>query len=69
MYIVIEIQTKGDSVSTLTYKYNELSLAEQKYYSILSSAAVSSLDVHSAIILDCRGVTLRKDFYDRRGEE
>lgn len=67
MYIVIEIQTKGDSVSTLTYKYDSLNLAEQKYYTILASASVSSLDIHSAVIIDPRGITIKNDFYDNRG--
>lgn len=66
MYLVIEIQTQDKKVSTLTYQYDDLGLAEQKYYLILAAAAVSSLDVHAAIIMDCRGVVLKNYFYDRR---
>lgn len=66
MYLVIEIQTQNGKVSTLTYQYDDLSLAEQKYYLILATAAVSSLDVHAAMITDCRGMVLKNYFYDRR---
>lgn len=69
MYLVIEMQTQNGKVSTLTYQYDDLGLAEQKYYLILATAAVSSLDVHAAMILDCRGVVLKNYFYDRRSDE
>lgn len=65
-YLVIEIQTAGETTSTLTYQYDQIELAEQKYYTILSAAAVSKLEVHAAIIMDCRGVIIKNDFYDRR---
>lgn len=64
MYLVIEIQTSGGKISTLNYQFDALNLAEQKYYSILSAAAVSSIDVHAAMIVDNRGVVLKNDFYD-----
>lgn len=66
MFLVIEIQTAGETISTLTYQYEQIEQAEQKYYTILAAAAVSSLDVHAAMILDCRGVTIKNEFYDRR---
>lgn len=66
MYLVVEIQTAGGKVSTLTYQYEQIELAEQKYYTILAAAAVSSLDVHAAMILDCCGNVLKNEFYDRR---
>lgn len=64
MYLVIEIQTQNGKVSTLNYQYDDIRLAEQKYYLILSAASVSSLDVHSAMIVDPRGTVLKNDYYE-----
>jgi len=51
-YIVIELQKAQDeSVANLVHVFNTKAQAESKYYSILSAAAVSSVPVHSAIIL------------------
>lgn len=66
MYLVVEIQTAGGKISTLNYQFDALNLAEQKYYSILSAAAVSSLDVHAAMIMDNKGTVIKNEFYDRR---
>lgn len=51
-YIVIELQKNSDeSVGNLVYAYNTRAQAESKYYAVLSSAAVSSVPVHSAILI------------------
>ena len=51
-YIVIELQKNSDgSVGNLVYAFNKKAEAESKYYAILSAAAVSSVPVHSAIII------------------
>jgi hypothetical protein len=51
-YIVIELQKNNDgSVGNLVYAFNKKAEAESKYYAILSAAAVSSVPVHSAIII------------------
>ena len=61
-YIVIELQKNSDgSVANLVYAYNTKAQAESKYYAILSAAAVSSVPVHSAIIIqeDAMPVTFK----------
>ena len=68
MYLVFEIQTNGDVITTLTYQYNDINIAEQKYYYILAAAAVSNLDVHAAVIMDCTGTVLKNSVYDRRNK-
>ena len=55
MYIVIELQTNDGVASTVVNSYDTLNEAYQKYYLILSAAAVSSIDVHAAIILSEHG--------------
>lgn len=51
-YVVIEMQTSAGTTSTITYEYSDIHEAEQKYYLILSSAAVSSVEFHGAMLVD-----------------
>ena len=51
-FLVIEIQTNPDgTVGNLISSYTERNLAEQKYYTILASAAVSTLPTHAVALL------------------
>ena len=50
-WIVTEIQTYTDGTTgILTDSFTELNAAWQKYYAVLSAAAVSTVAVHTAII-------------------
>lgn len=64
MYIVIELQknTNGD-VANLVTAYKNLAEAESKYYSILASAAISNIPVHSAIIVSEEGFPVKHQCY------
>lgn len=64
-YLVIEIQ-KFDTgaVSTPTYAYDNINAAEAKYHAILSSAAVSALPVHSAVLMNETGYLIRSQSYE-----
>lgn len=56
MYIVIELQKNVDGVvGNIVTTHDTLAEAQSKYYSILASAAVSNLPVHSAIIVSEEG--------------
>jgi len=56
MYIVIELQTMaGGTVGNFIWSYTSKDEAFSKFHSVLSTAAVSSLPVHSAVILDNYG--------------
>lgn len=63
-YLVIEIQ-KYDSgaMSTPTYAYDNQNSAEAKYHSILASAAVSALPVHSAVLMNEAGFVIKNQSY------
>ena len=51
-YIVIEVQCFADgNVSTPTYAFDDLQHANAKYYQVLSAASISTLPVHSAVII------------------
>ena len=68
MYLVIELQTVGDTISTLTNQYSSKNLAEQKYFAILSAAAISEVDIHAAVIMDPCG-NIIKNYYYRHNED
>ena len=66
MYIVIEMQTNGESTAILSNVFTDRGLALQKYYAILSAAAVSQVEVHTAMVVDELGYTNYMDSFDRR---
>lgn len=63
-YIVIEMQTSEDGrMGMLTYDYEDIMQAESKYYAILSAAAISTLPVHSVVLIDNYGNPLKYQSY------
>ena len=61
-YIVIEIQS-GDTVSTLVAQYDNRNEAEGAFHQILASAAVSSVPIHSAVMMTEEGFPVRNECY------
>lgn len=69
-YIVLELQTNTDgTVSNLVYAYTDRNEAEQKYHFILSSAAVSQLPAHAAVLLTGDGRMLASQCYRHEESE
>lgn len=63
-YVVIELQTNADgTLGNLVYQYTDRRAAENKYHTILAAAAISSLPVHSAVMLTNNGQLLASDYY------
>ena len=63
-YLVIEIQKfEGGSMSTPSYAFDNLNSAEAKWHTILASAAVSKLPVHSAVLLNETGYCIASKSY------
>lgn len=67
MYLVLELQ-QGETLAQLAFAYDTLPEAEQKYHQILSFAAVSDMPIHSAVLLDSSGYTLKRESYVHGGE-
>ena len=65
MYIVIELQknTEGQ-VANIVTSHDTLAEAESKYFSVLASAAISTVPVHSAIIVSEDGEPVRHMSYN-----
>ena len=56
MYIVIELQTNANgTIGNFVWAFANRDEAFAKYHLVLSSAAVSVLPVHAAVILDNYG--------------
>jgi len=63
VYIVIEIQATEESAATIVNNYTDRNIAEQKYHQILSAASVSSVPVHSAVMLTGDGTRIKGETY------
>ena len=68
LYIVIEIQSIGNSCTTLTWSFNNQDQAMAKFFSVLAAAAVSSVPIHSAVIITDRGDMVRSEHFYHAGE-
>lgn len=63
-YLVIEIQKNADgTVGNLVFSFDELNVAQSKYHSVLSAAAVSGLPSHAAVLMDEAGFYLDHGFF------
>ena len=68
-YIVIELQESADGqVSNIVTSHDTVNEAESKYHAVLSAAAVSSVPVHSAIMVNSHGGYINSQSYDHTGE-
>ena len=65
MLTVIELQTNDGITSVISTSYADESLAYQKYYQVLSFAAVSDIDIHSAAIINEEGLSIKNETFNR----
>ncbi len=54
-YLVMEIQNNNDSVSNIVTAFDDINEAWSKYHTILSYAAISTVAVHTALLLNDSG--------------
>lgn len=65
MYTLIELQTTGGATVIVTPRTFEDRLqAESAYHTALAAAAVSSVEIHAVALLDERGNTVKRDYYE-----
>ena len=55
MFLVIELQTTSGVTTALVEQFVTYELALQKYYLVLSYAAVSTIDTHASMLIDTSG--------------
>jgi len=63
-YIVLEAQTNGNTTATLIDTFSDLNLAESKYHLVLSAAAVSQVQKHTAALIDETGLCIKSQCYE-----
>ena len=69
-YLVIEIQHNLDgTVGNIVFAFDDRNQAESKYHSILASAAVSAVYIHSAVLMTSTGVQVAHQSYTHGAEE
>ena len=65
MYTVIELQTNNGVTAVVPpVCYADRNQAEAMFHSVLSAAAVSSVEIHSCAVLDERGVAVLNGCYE-----
>ena len=63
-YIVIELQKNAEGVvSNIVTSHNSLAEAESKFHSILASAAINDVPIHSAVIVSEEGFPVANKCY------
>lgn len=68
-YLVVEMQKQADgSLAHLVDSFTDRNIAEQKYHTVLSFAAVSDLPVHTAVLLSEEGNVIKKEIYRHETE-
>lgn len=69
-YLVIEIQKNADGgVGNFVWAYTSLNEAESKFHTVLASAAVSTVPVHSCALLNENGYCVKSQSYTHGTEE
>lgn len=64
MYLVIETQANSTTgIAYIVTQHSSLADAESKFHTVLSAAAVSSVEIHAASILDENGKQIRHEYY------
>lgn len=69
MFIIQEIQTNGTSSAlTPAVTYADRSNAESTFHMICASAALSQVEVHTVLMYDDHGNTIRREYYEHPKE-
>lgn len=64
MYILIEMQTNETTALTPVRTFTDRNEAESAYYLTLAAAAISTVKVHTVVLLDEHGNQIKRDFYE-----
>ena len=65
MYIIQEMQTNGTQTALVpALTYTDKNQAESAYHTALAAAAVSEVQVHTVLMFDEHGNTLKRDYYE-----
>lgn len=68
MFIVLELQATADNVTHIFTIYSDQAQAESSYHLVLSAAAVSTVPMHSALLMTADGQVIRSETYKHESE-
>ena len=69
MYIIQEMQTNGNQTALVpALTYGDRNQAESAYHTALAAAAISAVPVHTVLMYDEHGNTVKRDFYEHLNE-
>lgn len=69
MYIIQEMQTTNNQTALApALTYTDKNQAESAYHTALAAAAVSAVQVHTVLMFDEHGNTLKRDYYEHLNE-
>lgn len=68
IYIVVEIQSNGETAAVIQNSYSDRSEAENKYHTVLAYAATSDVPTHSAVMLSDEGYFVKSEKYIHKTE-
>lgn len=72
MYRVIELQTTGTATAMVDHgDYAERNEAESKLHSVAQYAAISSVPIHTVVVITPEGERIKKEVYkhEQAGEQ
>lgn len=67
-YLVIELQTNKGTTANIVKQYSTLQQAESAFYSVCASAVISTVEVHSVIIIDETGFVMKNEVFKHISE-
>ena len=69
MYILHEIQTTGNSTALVPAQtFTDKNQAESAYHTAMAAAAISNVTVHTVVLMDEHGNTVKREFYEHIAE-
>lgn len=69
MYIIHEMQTNGSQTALVPAKtFTNMNEADSAYHTALAAAAVSSVEVHTVMLVDEHGNTLKREYYEHNAQ-
>ena len=63
MYIIVELQTTNGQTANIVQTKENLNEAMSAYHMILANASVSSVEYHTAVVMDVEGKYIARECY------
>ena len=64
MYSIIELQTTGGNTQHIYQTAETKEQAMSKYHTVLASAAISTVEVHTCFVVDEQGMYIARESYN-----